>query len=320
MRPAALLLAMLLGSGCAALGGDVERVNVTTRHWAAGPRVLAVIAHPDDEVAFAATLYKLTTQLDGICDLFVITNGEGGFKYATLAERTYGLELTDEQVGRAELPRIRRQELADSARVLGVRRLLLLGEQDHRYTADVEEVLGPQAQVWDLARVRAELQGALAGERYDFVFALAPAEGTHAHHKAATALAAEAVLAVPVEQRPVMLVGTVRGTEGFSTLAFAPEELGVPTGPFVLDRRQRFGHQDKLDYRIVVNWAIAAHKSQGTLQLYANQGEREEYYLFGDRRIEASRKAAALFEALARTQFAQRSYGESAGTNAGARR
>ena len=40
--------------------------EVTPRDGATGPRVLVVVAHPDDEVAFAATLYKTTTALNGV--------------------------------------------------------------------------------------------------------------------------------------------------------------------------------------------------------------------------------------------------------------
>ena len=70
------------------------------------PRVLAVVAHPDDDVAFAGLMYKNATHLGGLTDVCVLTNGEGGFKYATLAESIYGLQLTDEDVGRRELAAI----------------------------------------------------------------------------------------------------------------------------------------------------------------------------------------------------------------------
>ena len=206
MRLAAtLLLALAACTGA----GTGARVEVTPRSGAQGPRVLAVVAHPDDETAFAGALYKITTHLGGVCDLVVLTNGEGGFKYATLAERVYGAELTDESVGRAELPAIRKREMVDAARILGVRSVEFLGQTDHRYTTDVSEVLGEGAAVWNLALVRRELAEALAEERYDFVFALAPSTTTHAHHQAATALAAEAVLARPEGSRPVMLVAQV---------------------------------------------------------------------------------------------------------------
>jgi LmbE family N-acetylglucosaminyl deacetylase len=206
--------------------------------------------------------------------------------------------------------------MRESAAILGVRELYFLDQRDHRYTTDVDEVLGEGAHVWDLAYVRARLHEILERGRYDFVVGLAPTPDTHAHHKAATALATEAVLAEPAGARPVVLVAQTRSDENASGLAYAPEETGVPIGPFVFDRRQKFGFQDALDYRIVVNWSIAAHKSQGTLQVGMNQGSREEFFLFGLRDLESSRKAAELFEKLRGKQFESKTYGASAGTNA----
>jgi hypothetical protein len=67
-------------------------------------KVLAVVAHPDDEYAFAATTYRIARELGGIVDQVVITNGEAGYRYSVLAEQIYGLQLTDEKIGRANLP------------------------------------------------------------------------------------------------------------------------------------------------------------------------------------------------------------------------
>ena len=39
---------------------------------------------------------------------------------------------------------------------------------------------------------------------------------------------------------------------------------------FVTDRTVKFGFQDALDYQIIVNWVIAAHKSQGAYQMGMN--------------------------------------------------
>lgn len=307
MRSVALAV-LIACVACSAPRPDFGRVELASRSGAQGPRCLAVIAHPDDETAFAGSLYKLTTYLDGVCDVVVITNGEGGFKYATLAERVYGAELTDERVGRARLPEIRRAEMLAAARVLGVRSVQFLGERDHRYTTDVEEVLGAEARVWDLERVRRALAATLADRRYDFVFALAPSPDTHAHHQAATALAAEAVLAQPESERPVMLVARVADESDLGPTQVAPEENNAPIGPFRFDRGQRFGYQDKLDYRIVVHWDIAEHKSQGTMQLAVNQGRFEEFTLFGDRRLAAAQRAAVLFARLSEPQFQPKTY------------
>jgi len=85
-----------------------------------GPRVLVVMAHPDDESILSVTLYKIAKEQHGTVDLFVITNGEAGYKYSLLAEQYYGVPLTVEKVGRALLPDIRKKELKDAGRILGV--------------------------------------------------------------------------------------------------------------------------------------------------------------------------------------------------------
>ena len=48
-------------------------------------KILIVTAHPDDETGFAATVYKVTKELNGTADQCVITNGEGVYKYSTLS-------------------------------------------------------------------------------------------------------------------------------------------------------------------------------------------------------------------------------------------
>src|SRR6187402_1770713 len=112
-RFAALLVCLgaLLG-GC--VSGTPEVFELASVAEDARPRILAVIAHPDDETAFAAGLYVAARHLGARCDVLVITNGEGGFKYSGLAESYYGAELSREEVGRAELPDIRRREMLES--------------------------------------------------------------------------------------------------------------------------------------------------------------------------------------------------------------
>ncbi|MFG0315642.1 MAG: PIG-L family deacetylase [Planctomycetota bacterium JB042] len=302
---------LLVGAGTAPLGCATpagDRIALNDGPFP-GPRVLAVVAHPDDEIAFGGLLYKTATHLGGACDVLTITNGEGGYKYSTLAEPLYGLALTDEAVGRRHLPAIRRRELSEGCRLLGVRRLILLEETDHRYTLDVDELLGDGAAVWDVPRVARILDEVLAEEGYDFVVTHAPVAETHGHHKAATVLALEAVARLPVERRPVVLC--VRGSSAERPLEEPYVELpGHPVtrvapdaAPFVFDRTQKFGYRDRLDYRIVTNWAIAAHRSQGTMQLLMNRGERENYFPFAMNGDDAAGRAKTFFDRLAEPQF-----------------
>lgn len=62
-------------------------------------KTLLVVAHPDDEYYCAATIYKMAVQLGGTVDELIITNGEGGCRYSTLAEAYYKKTLTVEAVG-----------------------------------------------------------------------------------------------------------------------------------------------------------------------------------------------------------------------------
>ena len=291
-----------------AAGGLPVETQHVTELAGDGPQLLCIVAHPDDETTFAATLYCTAMHLGGAADLVVITNGEGGYKYSTLAEPLYGIELTREEVGRAELPAIRARELAAGCRILRVRDLYFLGQRDHRYTTDEHEVLEPTAGVWDLGAVRAALHELLRARHYDFVLTLAPTPGTHGHHKAATILALDAVATLAPEERPVVLCGDTRDKDepatDFDELGGYPQTRLLP-GELVFDRTRPLGYEGRLDYRIVAAWAIAEHKSQGTLQLEGSH-EREVYRVFEGGPSDARERAAAFFAALAAEPAAPR--------------
>lgn len=267
------------------------------------PRVLCVVAHPDDETVFAATLYKITHALKGTVDVVMVTNGEGGYKYATFANPYYGLELTDEACGRKYLPGIRKKEAVAGGRILGVRRYNFLDQQDLRYTLDPKEPL--ESGIWDTAAIRKKIAGLIEQENYAFLFTMLPKEGTHGHHKAAAILALEAVRSLPPDRRPIILAANVSSKEGLPAEEFV-ELKGYPITrmhsplPFArFDKTTPVGHQGKLDYKIIVNWLIAEHKSQGTMQLYMNRGDFEDFYFFSLNDPQSLQKATHLFDSLA---------------------
>ena len=69
--------------------------------------VLAVVAHPDDEVLFGGLIHALTHHLNVSVDLVCVTNGEGGFAYAGLSQPLYANQkLSEESIGRTYLPHI----------------------------------------------------------------------------------------------------------------------------------------------------------------------------------------------------------------------
>lgn len=261
-----------------------------------------MVAHPDDDAMFSASIYRITHTLGGRVDLAVVTDGSGGFRFAQLAEPIYGLALTDEAVARQYLPAIRKRELLDGGAIEGIRRYFFLDEYDHAYTENVDTVL---AHVWNADRVRGRLTEIMTDGGYDFVFVHLPIPGFHAHHKAASLLALEAARATPADRRPLVLGSFVGQGDGDTSLAGYRELPGYPItrvhpgGPhFTFDRRLPIDPEGRLDYRIVVNWVIAAHKSQGTMQLLVNQGNVERFWMFEVNEAERFVQAERLFERL----------------------
>ncbi len=270
-----------------------------------GPGVLIVVAHPDDDAMFAATVYKITHSLGGAVDLALITDGSGGFRYSQLAEPIYGLELTDEKVARLYLPAIRKRELMAGGEIVGIRNYFFLDEFDHAYTENVDTVL---SYVWNAEYVRDRLRKIMLQGDYDFVFAHLPIERFHAHHKAATILALEVAGALPAERRPVVLgsfVGSQNEPENypgeFSELpAYPITRVRDDLQPFVFARTQPLSEDGRLDYQIIVNWLIAEHKSQGTMQLLVNRGDLERFWFFAANDSSKLERTRALFQRLGR--------------------
>jgi len=270
-----------------------------------GPTVLLVVAHPDDEAMFAASVYKITRHLDGAVDLALVTDGSGGFRYASLAEPIYGLELTDEAAARHHLPAIRKRELMAAGKIIGIRNYFFLDAFDHAYTENVDTVL---SEVWDAEALRAELSDIMRRGGYDYVFVHLPVPSFHAHHVAASILALRAAGSLAEPERPVVLGSFVGSADNPALSPYSDYEgldgypitrVRTDLQPFVFDRRQPVGDEERLDYQIVVNWVIAEHKSQGTMQLLMNRGDIERFWYFlanGPQGLPATRR---LFERLA---------------------
>jgi LmbE family N-acetylglucosaminyl deacetylase len=272
-------------------------------------RVLLVIAHPDDDAMFAASVYKITHSLGGSVDLALLTDGSGGFRYAHLAEPIYGRDLTDEAVAREHLPAIRKREIMNGGEIVGIRDYFFLDEFDHQYTEDVDTVL---THVWDAQRVRERLRRIMTRMPYDFVFVHLPIPNFHGHHKAATILALEVARDLPRSHRPVVLgsfVGSRADTAEFAFGSFT-EHPGYPITrvrrdipPFVFDRTEALSEDGRLTYQIIVNWLIAEHKSQGTMQLLVNRGDIERFWLFEANATTALERTRNLFQQLQTPQF-----------------
>jgi LmbE family N-acetylglucosaminyl deacetylase len=282
---------------CWALGGAVATAGAQK---SPPTRVLIVVAHPDDDVDFVGAVYKLTHVLGGKADLCVVTNGEGGFRYSTLAEPIYGLKLTQESVGRKALPAIRKKEARAGGAITGISNFFFLDQFDKAYTENVQEVMKSQ---WDTAFVRRRLSEILRNGRYDFVLVAEPSKTTHGAHQAASLMAVIAVAAMPAGRRPVILAANsyrksdtppnYTGRDDFPVAAARPVDP-----PLEFDLTMPFGYQDKLDYRIVANWVIAEHKSQGVMQNYFNYLEVERFFPFAIDDDAGIAKTKALFARL----------------------
>jgi N-acetylglucosamine malate deacetylase 2 len=274
-------------------------------------KVLIVTAHPDDETTFAATVFKITHDLKGKVDIVLITNGEGGYKYSTLAESLYGVELTDEKVGREHLPTIRKQEMMNGGKIIGIRNYYFLEQKDNQYTQDPREVLQG---IWDLDFVKRRLNQIISQGEYDYIFTLLPTADTHGHHKAATILALETVKNLQAPKKPIVLGSRLSAKE--ETVKFSFTELeGYPitkinknTPLFTFDRTQRFGFKDNLNYKIIANWLIAEHKSQGATQMAMNLGDLEQFWFFDINNESGIEPTTNLFKKLSIVTFKKREY------------
>ena len=146
-------------------------MNVPPHQRVAWPKALLVMAHPDDEYALAATTYRITREIGGAADHVVVTNGEGGYRYASLAETVYGVAIARESDGRANLPAIRKQETLNAGRILGIRNHHFLDQTDSGFAGRIADASRSD---WDSALIRRVLGDLLTGESYDFVFTLLP--------------------------------------------------------------------------------------------------------------------------------------------------
>lgn len=277
------------------------------------PKVLIVIAHPDDDALFAGTNYKIVHDLKGTVDLALITNGEGGYKYSTLAEDFYGLELTEESVGRKFLPEIRKKELESGGKIIGINNYFYFDQKDHRYvtTEFLSDML--DSNIWDVSFIKNKLKDILLAGNYDFMFIMTPTPGTHAHHSASAILAVEAVLSLDSLMRPIVLSGSTSSANdsvkfSFKGLSGYPVTNVSDTIPFQFDRTQKFGYKDALNYKIIVNWLIAEHKSQGTMQMIINRGDYENYWYLDINPESGKQKTKELFDKLKINYYPKKEY------------
>lgn len=293
------LTSALLAAGSGCMGSQMTRhqpdAPATLIDRRASPahnlRVLAVVAHPDDETYFAGTVYRLARHFKSTVDVVVITNGEGGYKYADLAAPLYKLELSIEEIGRKHLPAIRKQEMQNAAEVLGIANCIFLDQKDDRFTTDEAVILNTG--IWNLEKVRNALAAQL-GCGYDLILTILPIATEHAAHKAATLLALEAVSALPEDRRPAILGAVVKSSQDLTMterdangrmtyeppLGFSVAQLALTDPVYTFDRRATFGLNGRLDYVTIAIWDISAHRSQGASQKSVRETVLEQFHIY----------------------------------------
>lgn len=225
------------------------------------------------------TIYRITHELGGIVDQIVVTDGAGGRHFIAPALDLYLVSDRGDIAG--QLPRVRRREVREAGKILGMRKQYFLGQPDNGYT------LGPGDgfRTWDVRYVRRELDRRLQSEKYDVVLTLLRTEATHGHHQTVAILALEAVCRMPASSRPA-LAGVCAGSEstasaGFGELPGFPETRAVSRSPvWSFHRRTPLAVHSALDHSMIVNWVIAEHKSQGMFQMEYGRHTLEHFWQF----------------------------------------
>ena len=276
--------------------------------FAQGPKVLVVTAHPDDETGFSVSLFKITHELKGIVDMAVMTDGGGGFADSQLGAMYYGLNLTDSLVARTHLPLIRKQEILDAAKIMGLRNIYFMEQPDDWYTLDPTPYISGKN--WDIPFIEKRLDLILAERQYDYVITMLPHAGQHGHHKTAVLMALRAVQRFKGPHKPIIIAGSplsanVKPVE-FAMLEGFPETKIKSNAPtFTLNRAFRFKENDKVSYKIVADWVIAAYKSQGAIQENGiHKTDFEVYRYFDINDPKGIKQVQDLFQQLANSGFA----------------
>lgn len=275
---------------------------------AQGPRVLVVTAHPDDETGFSVTMFKITKELHGEVDMAVMTDGGGGFADSQLGAVYYGLNLTDSMVARTHLPLIRKQEISNAAKIMGVRNIFFMEQEDDYYTLDINPYISGKN--WEIKYVERRMDKILAEREYDFVITMLPHPGQHGHHKTSALMAIRAVQRFKGPNKPIIIAGSPARADAkpveFTMLEGYPETKISPTAPsFTLNRAFRFKENDKVSYKIVADWVISEYKSQGAIQengIHRTDLEIYRYYDLND--PSGIAKVKKLFDDLAKSGFA----------------
>ena len=267
--------------------------------------VLVVIAHPDDETLFAGFIHALTQKIHAIVDLVCVTNGEGGFRYSGPSEYLHDhLSLSNESIGRQHLPRIRKEELLASGRILGIRKLFFYDQLDLQYDRNVDIVFKEQ---WNKELVIQQLEQTIqtgnGTNGYDIMLAMLPSTESHGHHSASGLIALETIERLYAKKIPTIKIPTILGGSEFTVndlpkypLNWLAEIALNSPNPFQFNRTWKLRSNNSVcDYQLIALWACSEHKSQGkllheTLTSYARVNEQYFYFQINNQENEEERR------------------------------
>lgn len=261
-------------------------------------RALLVVAHPDDEYYCAASIFRLTRELNATVDQLTVTNGEGGFRFSHLAEQFYGLCLTNQEAARDCLPAIRRREALAASRILGIRKHHFLEQHDERNEDESHLLEG----AWNRELIQSTLRALLSRDRYDVILTLLPTKETHPHHRLVTQLVLDVVAEQPLQSAPLVLGAEPGASVG--PMDFHLRESDTLISDYrlvpdvVFDRHTSVGAERHASYDVVVNWVIAEHKSQGLFQHEVGRHQFECFWLLNRNVAGAARRLQQLREHL----------------------
>ena len=199
----------------------------------------------------------------------------------------------------------------NAGKIIGIRDYYFLDQWDRKYTTDEKD---PLDTAWDVALVMKRLKEIMTKTVYDYVFCMLPVPETHGHHKAATILALQTAAQLPADKKPIVLGISDSDKNDSTTTVFVQYKdysetaINKQAPLFRLDRTMKFGYKNSLDYKIIVNWDIAEHKSQGTMQLAFNRGDYENFWYFNINPQEGIEKTRLLFEELKKVPYPSKTY------------
>ena len=246
--------------------------------------------------------------MKGTVDMAVMTDGGGGFADSQLGALYYNLNLTDSIVARTHLPMLRKQEILNAGKIMGVRNIYFMEQPDDWYTTDPKPYISGKN--WDIPYVERRMDRLLADRDYDFVITMLPHAGQHGHHKTSVLMALRAIQRFKGPHKPIVIAGSPMNATSkpmeFSMLEGYPEtKIKADAPTFTLNRAFRFKENDKVSYKIVADWVISEYKSQGAIQengIHKTDMEVYRYYDLNDSK--GISKVQKLFDDLAKIGFA----------------